>query len=108
MIGLHQTSPFVPRQYDIFAGMDVDKTSIAVTFTDHEKAIKSMRAPNSATNLLNYVAKAFPGKRVAFAYESGPTGYGLHDAITAAGYPCLVVSPSMVPMADAESPIEWP
>lgn len=99
MRGLLQAGPFVPRHYDVFAGMDVDKTSISVTFTDHEKAIKSMRVPNEAANLLSYVGKAFPGKNVAFAYEAGPTGYGLYDRIIAAGYPCLVVSPSMVPTA---------
>lgn len=99
MIGVQQTSPFVPRHYDIFAGLDVDKTSIAATFSDHDKTIKSMRTPNAATNLLNYVARTFAGKRVAFVYEAGPTGYGLYDEITAAGYPCLIVSPSMVPTA---------
>lgn len=94
-----QTGSFVPRDYDVFAGLDVDKRSIAATFVDHEMAIKSMSLPYDADNLLNYVAKKFAGKRVAFAYEAGPTGYGLHDRITAAGYPCLVVAPCMVPTA---------
>lgn len=99
MIGLQQTGPFVPRNYDVFAGLDVDKTNIAATFADHEGTIKSMHIPYDADNLLNYVAKKFEGKRVAFAYEAGPTGYGLHDRITAKGYPCLVVAPCMVPTA---------
>lgn len=94
-----QTGSFVPRDYDVFAGLDVDKKSIAATFVDHEMTIKSMSIPYDADNLLNYVANRFSGKRVAFAYEAGPTGYGLHDRITAAGYPCLVVSPCMVPTA---------
>jgi transposase len=46
---------------------------------------------------LNYTRKHFPGQRVAFVYEAGPTGFGLHDELTAAQHPCLVVSPSMVP-----------
>lgn len=99
MSGLQQASPFISRNYDVFAGLDVDKTSIAVTFTDHESTIKSMHIPYDADNLLNYVAKKFAGKRIAFAYETGPTGYGLHDRLTAAGYPCLVVAPCMVPTA---------
>ncbi len=99
MDGLHRTGPFVPRNYDVFAGLDVDKTSIAATFADHEGTIKSMSISYDADNLLNYVAKKFEGKRVAFAYEAGPTGYGLHDRLTTAGYPCLVVSPCMVPTA---------
>ncbi len=95
----HQTGSFVPRDYDVFAGLDVDKRSIAATFVDHEMALKSMSLPYDADNLLNYVGKTFAGKRVAFAYEAGPTGYGLYDRITGAGYPCLVVSPCMVPTA---------
>jgi transposase len=94
-----QQTGFVPRNYDVFAGLDVDKTNIAATFVDHEMAIKSLSLPNDADNLLAYVAKKYSGKRVAFAYEAGPTGYGLYDRITAAGYPCLVVAPCMVPTA---------
>lgn len=99
MTGVQQRGPFVPRNYDVFAGLDVDKTSIVATFADHEGMIKSMRIPYDADNLLNYVANRFEGKRVAFAYEAGPTGYGLHDRLTAVGYSCLVVAPCMVPTA---------
>ena len=30
----------IPREYDIFAGLDVDKMSISVTFLNHEAQIK--------------------------------------------------------------------
>lgn len=99
MSGLQLTGTFVPRDYDVFAGLDVDKTSIAASFADHEGTTKSMRIPYDADNLVNYVSKKFKGKRVAFAYEAGPTGYGLHDRLMAEGYPCLVVAPCMVPTA---------
>jgi len=99
MGGFQQIGPFVPRNYDVFAGLDVDKTSIAATFADHEGTMKSMHIPYDADNLLNYAARKFAGKRVVFAYEAGPTGYGLHDRLTAKGYPCLVVAPCMVPTA---------
>lgn len=88
---------FVPRNYDIFSGLDVDKAKIAVNFFDHEKSVKSMQIPNDADNLLGYVRKNFAGQKVAFAYEAGPTGYGLHDRLVGAGFTCLVVAPSMVP-----------
>jgi len=89
----------IPRDYDIFGGLDVDKKSMAVTFTDHGTMRKSHKLPYSARQLLNYTRKHFPGQRVAFVYEAGPTGFGLHDELTAANHPCLVVSPSMVPTA---------
>ncbi len=88
---------FVPRDYDIFGGLDVDKKGMAITFTDHGTMQQSLRLPYSASQLLSYTRKHFAGRRVAFVYEAGPTGFGLHDALSAASHPCLVVSPSMVP-----------
>lgn len=92
-----QDTTLIPRDYDIFGGLDVDKKSMAVTFRDHGTMRKSLKLPYSASQLLNYTRKNFPGQRVAFVYEAGPTGFGLHDELTAASHPCLVVSPSMVP-----------
>jgi transposase len=93
---------FVPRNYDVFAGLDVDKKSMAVSFTDHQQLKQALRLPYSAELLLSYVQKHFPEQRVAFVYEAGPTGFGLHDELVAGGYPCLVVAPSMVPVAPGQ------
>ncbi len=90
---------FRPRDYDVFAGLDVDHHSIAATFTDHDRLLQSLRLSYSAAQLLNYVRKHFPGQRLAFVYEAGPTGFGLYDELMAAGHPCLVVAPPMVPRA---------
>jgi len=81
---------FVAREYDIFAGLDVDHHSIAVTFTDHRRLMQSLRLPYSARQLLNYVGKHFPGQRLAFVYEAGPTGFGLYDESAAAGHACSI------------------
>ena len=102
MTGQTQGSRFIPSDYDIFAGLDVDKRSIAMTFSDHQTLIKSQRLPYSSVQLLNYVRKHFPGQRVAFVYEAGPTGFGLHDELTANHHTCLVVAPSMVPTAPGQ------
>lgn len=94
-----RTSDFVPSDYDIFAGLDVDKKSMSITFSDHGTLQQSLRLPYSATQLLNYTRKHFPEQRVAFVYEAGPTGFGLYDELTAAKRSCLVVTPAMVPSA---------
>lgn len=86
-----------PQEYDIFIGMDVDKRSIVLTQVDHLGIEKSVSMPHSPQQVLSYVGKHLPGQRIAFVYETGPTGFGLHDGLTAAGYPCLVVMPSAVP-----------
>ena len=93
---------FIPRDYDVFAGLDVDKKSISVTFTNHQGLLKSMRMPYSVEHLVNHVRKHYGDKKVAFAYEAGPTGYGLYDGLVAEQYPCLIVSPSMIPKAPGQ------
>ena len=72
---------FVPRDYNVFAGLDVDHHSIATTFTDHARLMQSLRLPYSAGQLLNYVRKHFPEQRVAFVYEALPTGFGLYHEL---------------------------
>lgn len=43
--------------------------------------------------------KHFSDHKIAFAYEAGPTGYGLHDGLETQAYSCLVAAPSMIPKA---------
>ena len=90
---------FVPLEYDVFAGLDVDKKSISVTFTTHQGLIRSVHMPSKVEHLLSYVHKHFGEQKVAFAYEAGPTGYGLYDELEAEALPCLVVAPAMIPKA---------
>lgn len=97
-----QVPKFIPRDYDVFAGLDVDKKSMAVVFADHAGSQRALRMANSATPLVNYVRKHFAGQRVAFAYEAGPTGFGLHDELVRQAYTCLVAAPSKVPRAPGE------
>src|SRR5712692_4675572 len=97
-----EVSRFVAHKYEVFAGLDVDKRSMAVTFSDHARLLNSLRLPYSSEHLLQYVRKHYPEQRVAFVYEAGPTGFGLYDDLTAKGYPCLVVAPSMVPTAPGQ------
>jgi transposase len=89
---------FIPRDYDIFAGLDVDKKSMAITFLDHYNEMKQIKIPYNAQQLINYVRNKYPDKRVAFAYEAGPTGFGLYDALTTQQYYCLVAAASRIPV----------
>src|SRR5256886_14221466 len=38
-----------------------------------------------------------PGKPLAFCYEAGPCGYGIHRQLTRLGHQCDVVAPSLIP-----------
>ena len=96
MAKINKQQRIVPREFSIFGGLDVDKRRIAVTFSDHEQVLKSMQMAYSSRHLINYLGKHFGGRKIALAYEAGPTGFGLYDDLTAAGYRCLVVAPSSV------------
>src|SRR5215475_12326365 len=50
--------PFIPQEYDVFAGLDVDKKSIAVTFMNHQQGfIRSLHMPYSVEHLVKHVRK---------------------------------------------------
>ena len=91
-----------PLEFHLFVGMDVDKRSISITVLTHEQEVLQRKLPYDAGNLLNFIGKRFPGKRIVFCYEAGPTGYGLYDKITEAGYTCLVVPAAGVPKAPSD------
>jgi len=42
-----QSQVFIPRDYDVFAGLDVDHHSIAATFTDHGRLMRSLVRMNA-------------------------------------------------------------
>jgi len=88
----------VPLEYDVFIGMDVDKKSIAITSFNHDGHIDSLKMSSKPDVVINYAKKKYSNKRIVFAYEAGPTGFGLHDKLTEAGYKCIVTNPASVPM----------
>src|ERR687897_824520 len=70
---------FIPQEYDVFAGLDVSKKSIAATFMSHRGFIRSLQMPHSVKYLLNHVRKHFADQKIAFVYEAGPTGLTVED-----------------------------
>jgi transposase len=88
---------FIAEDYDVFAGLDVSKKSIAATFTGRQGFIRSLQMPHNVEYLLNHVRKHFVDQKIAFVYEAGPTGFGLYDGLAAQGYRCLIAAPSMIP-----------
>lgn len=96
------SSGYVPRDYDIFSGLDVDKKSISATFTGHDGLKRSVKMPYNAEYLMNHVRNHYDGQKIIFAYEAGPTGFGLYDSLMEQGYKCLVVSAANIPRAPGQ------
>jgi len=89
-----------PSQYDVVIGVDVDHKSYATTyFNDEISNGRSLKMPAKPENMHSYFQKRFPGKRLLYAYEAGPTGYALHDYIVNQGQSCIMVHPAGVPKA---------
>ena len=80
-------------------GLDAHKDSIAVAVAEPEGGEPSLvgTIPNDTRLLLQKLKKLGGGKKVRCCYEAGPTGYGLHRDLNAAGIACIVVAPSLVP-----------
>ena len=83
----------------LFVGLDVDKASICLTVRDDKTFLKSLKMPYDSQNLLSFINNHYSALSIRYAYEAGPTGFGLYDDIVKAGYDCLVVSPGNIPNA---------
>lgn len=80
-----------------FVGLDVHADSIAIAIAEPGRGEPGGLAtiPNDTAMLLKRLRKL---GRVKCCYEAGPTGFGLHRDLKAAGIDCIVVAPSLVPM----------
>ena len=83
--------------YEIFCGIDTSKSKLDCVFVDWNDRVRRVSMPNDGQNLLRFAERNYPGRRILFVYEAGPTGYVLYDFLTAAGQKCVVAAPSMVP-----------
>jgi transposase len=85
------------NNYDVFVGIDVDKTSFSVSFADHKmRGFKSFKMPANPEGLKSYFDRRLPDKKILFAYESGPTGYSLYDYLTVQKLSCIMVHPGNI------------
>ena len=86
---------------EVFVGIDVAKARNAVAIADGERGgeVRYLGEVDASEESMRRLVKRIAAKheRVHFCYEAGPTGYGLHRVISALGYPCIVVAPSLIP-----------
>src|SRR5664280_860227 len=84
-----------------FIGLDVHKEriSIAVAESGRSGAVEYLgeisNDPVAIGKLCDRLER--PDKTLAFCYEAGPCGYGVHRQLTSLGHRCDVVAPSLIP-----------
>src|SRR3712207_7432622 len=91
---------------EVYVGLDTSKLkiSVALAAAGRDGEVRFLgdidSAPEAVERLVRKLAKGH--RRLAFAYEAGPTGYGLQRRIAALGHDCAVVAPSLVPKRPGE------
>ena len=89
------------KRTPLFVGLDVHKDSIAVAYAAGGKADPPSFVGSIGTRQIDIdkMIRRLHAKtpRLVFAYEAGPSGYGLHRYLTQKGLECRVVAPSLIP-----------
>jgi transposase len=80
----------------IDVGIDVHKKTWSVCVLCEGEEIYNAVLPADADRLVALL-KRFGASEVHTVYEAGPTGFALHDALTAQGFDSMVTPPSLVP-----------
>jgi transposase len=86
-------------QYSKYVGMDVhkEKIMIAIAQADRRAPVYYGEIANTGDAIAKMLKKVVGQGDGAFCYEAGPCGYDLYRQITAMGYRCDVVAPSLIP-----------
>jgi transposase len=85
----------------LYVGLDVHTDSIAVAHATGARAAPPVFVGEIGTRQadLDKLIRRLQGKAptLHFAYEAGPSGYGLYRYLTTKGLACDVVAPSLIP-----------
>lgn len=87
------------QEYDIFIGIDVDKSSFSFTVKNQDTMNRSHKIPANPENLYRHIKSTYTTERVICAYEVGGVGYHLRDYLVERNIACLMVSPPSIPKA---------
>jgi transposase len=84
-----------------YVGLDVHKDTIVIAVAEAGKRNEVReygKIANTPAALKTLSARLVRNAgELRFCYEAGPCGYGIQRQLTAAGYECVVVAPSLIP-----------
>lgn len=89
----------------LFAGVDVDDNSFHVCIfnplTEESVVYKTGPSPDLLIRLLK--RKELPKEQLRICYEASHLGFFIQRKLTAAGYDCEVIAPSLIPVTPGKS-----
>jgi transposase len=91
----------VAENVDVAMGIDVSKSSLAVTMLTAKRELKRTQIAATRAALVSFLSR-FPGCRIRAAYEAGCFGYWLYDTLRELGVDAIVTPPSKLPRAPGE------
>jgi transposase len=98
---LTKRRPAMSESSTIFVGLDQHKESITVSYVGADRSLEPICIGPIGPRTSDFDAMVrklqSKGKKLVFAYEAGPCGYGLYRHITRKGHTCLVVAPAKIP-----------
>src|SRR5688572_30478470 len=82
-----------------YVGLDVHKERTVAAFVQGDGAVVECGSVETSEAGIAALARklARGGWTLRFCYEAGPCGYGVHRWLSALGYHCSVVAPSLIP-----------
>lgn len=83
----------------VYLGIDVHKTTYAVTALCEKTVVKKATLPASPEGLVTFCKKFFPGATIESAYEAGFSGFHLHRTLEKNGIKNLVVHAAGIEIA---------
>ena len=81
----------------VHVGMDVHKVSVGEAVPGREPGRVVSKVPHDVGKLTKVPARLGSPDQLHLVYEAGPTGFGLQRKLTALGYTCEVIAPSLMP-----------
>ena len=91
--------PAVEERSKVHVGLDVHKDSISVgaAAPGREPGRRVSKVPHDVSKLTKILARLGSPQELHLVYEAGPTGFGLQRRLSALGYECEVIAPSLMP-----------